>query len=42
MDGYADIAAGGEGWALFKLVIKRSDIGESPLEVLRCILLFNE
>lgn len=33
-----DIAAGGEGWALFKLVIKRYDIGERPLEVLRCAL----
>ena len=33
-----DIAAGGEGWALFKLVIKRDDIGERPLEVLRCAL----
>lgn len=33
-----DIAAGGEGWALFKLAIKRDDIGEYPLEVLRCVL----
>lgn len=33
-----DIAAGGEGWALFKLAIKRDDIGEHPLEVLRCAL----
>jgi len=33
-----DIAAGGEGWALFKLAIKRDDIGECPLEVLRCVL----
>ncbi len=31
-----DIAAGGEGWALFKLVIKKNNIGEKPLEVLRC------
>lgn len=37
-----DIAAGGEGWALFKLVIKRTDIGEHPLEVLRCVLSFND
>lgn len=43
-DGWAmpDIAAGGEGWALFKLVIKRNDIGEHPLEVLRCVLSYKD
>ena len=37
-----DIAAGGEGWALFKLKINQMDIGEKPLEVLRCEICFKD
>ena len=31
-----DVAFGGEAWALFKLVVKKNNLGEKPLEVLRC------
>ena len=43
-DGWSmpDIAAGGEGWALFKLKINQMDIGEKPLEVLRCEICFKD
>ena len=37
-----DIASGGEGWALFKLVINRNHIGDVPLEVLRCVLSYKD
>ena len=31
-----DVAFGGEAWALFKLVVRKNNLGEKPLEVLRC------
>ena len=33
-----DIAAGGEGWALFKISIKKNQISDAPIEVLRCFV----
>ena len=37
-----DIAAGGEGWALFKLIIKKQHLNENPLEVLRCVVTYKD
>ena len=37
-----DIASGGEGWALFKLIINRNHIGDVPLEVLRCVVSYKD
>lgn len=37
-----DIASGGEGWALFKLIINRNHISDVPLEVLRCVVSYKD
>ena len=37
-----DIAAGGEGWALFKISIKKNEISDAPMEVLRCVVSYTD
>ena len=37
-----DIAAGGEGWALFKITIKKNQILDAPIEVLRCLVSYTD
>ena len=37
-----DIAAGGEGWALFKISIKKNQISDAPIEVLRCFVSYTD
>ncbi len=37
-----DIAASGEGWALFKISIKKNEISDAPIEVLRCVVSYTD
>ncbi len=37
-----DIAACGEGWALFKISVKKNQISDAPIEVLRCFVSYTD